>query len=156
MANKSISSMKNIQEVCSILRRKYYGDNATSKDYKDSFVINNAIQLFPIEARQTLMDEIITEKDKAEIKVSKSINFRSDCYEKLSNISKMLEIPEAEVLRRILYYSIESDNNSSSQQEMQLSSLKGKVALLKTQIEASMATLNEIMNEITVLEAKEV
>ena len=156
MANKSISSMKNIQEVCSILRRKYYGDSATSKDYKDSFVINNAIQLFPIEARQTLMDEIITEKDKAEIKVSKSINFRSDCYEKLSNISKMLEIPEAEVLRRILYYSIESDNNSSSQQEMQLSSLKGKVALLKTQIEASMATLNEIMNEITVLEAKEV
>lgn len=155
MANKSISAMKNVQEVCSILRSKYYGDSATAKDYKDSFVINNAIQVFPIEDRLVLMDARITEKDKAEIKVSKSINFRSDCYEKLSNISKMLEIPEAEVLRRILYYSLESDESVASQQEMQLSSLKGKVTLLKTQIEASMTTLNEIIKEIEQLEAKE-
>jgi|GEM_PF-5468245 len=155
MANKSISAMKNVQEVCSILRSKYYGDSATAKDYKDSFVINNAIQVFPIEDRLVLMDARITEKDKAEIKVSKSINFRSDCYEKLSNISKMLEIPEAEVLRRILYYSLESDESVAYQQEMQLSSLKGKVTLLKTQIEASMTTLNEIIKEIEQLEAKE-
>ncbi len=155
MANKSISAMKNVQEVCSILRSKYYGDSATAKDYKDSFVINNAIHVFPIEDRLVLMDARITEKDKAEIKVSKSINFRSDCYEKLSNISKMLEIPEAEVLRRILYYSLESDESVASQQEMQLSSLKGKVTLLKTQIEASMTTLNEIIKEIEQLEAKE-
>ena len=154
MANKSISSMRNIQDVCASLRRKYYGDNATARDYKDSFVINNAIQVFPIEERQALMEEMITEKDRAEIKVSKSVNFRSDCYEKISDMSKMLNIPEAEVLRRILYYSLERDNNSSllSQQEIQLSSLKAKVALLKTQIEDSKKTLEEIINEIARLE----
>ena len=154
MANKSVSAMKNIQDICSSLRSKYYGDNATAKDYKDSFVINNAIQIFPIDARQALMDERISEMDKAEVKVSKSINFRSDCYTKLTDISKMLEIPEAEVLRRILYYSLKSNDSGVSQQEIRLSSLKGKVALLKTQMEASMVTLNEIMNEIAQLEAK--
>lgn len=155
MANKSISAMKNIQEVCASLRSKYYGDSATAKDYKDSFVINNAVQVFPIEACQALMDDAITEKDKSDVKISKSINFRSDGYEKLSDISKMLGIPEAEVLRRILYYSMENDNSDSSKNEIRLTSLKGKVALLRTQMEASMVTLNKIMNEIAQLEAKE-
>ena len=90
MASKSVSAMKNIQDICSSLRSKYYGDSATAKDYKDSFVINNAIQIFPIDAMQALIDETISEKDKAEVKVSKSINFRSDCYTKLTGISKML------------------------------------------------------------------
>lgn len=157
MANKSMSAMKNIQEVCSRLRRKYYGDSATASDYKDSFVINNAVQVFPIEACQALMDDSISEKDKADVKISKSINFRTNCYAKLADISKMLEIPEAEALRRILYYSIsmENDTSNSSKNKILLSSLKGKVALLRTQIESSRLTLNEIVDEIAQLEEKE-
>lgn len=153
MANKSISAMKNISEVCSSLRSRYYGENAQPKDYKDSFVINNAVQLFPIETSKDLMDASITKKDKEDVKISKSINFRSDCYEKLSDISKMLEIPEAEVLRRILYYTLENNNSVTKQDKMKLSSLKGKVELLKTQIEACSETLSEIKDEIARLEA---
>lgn len=155
MANKSISAMKNIQEVCAILRKKYYGKNARSLDYKDSFIINTAVQNFPIEDRQALMDESITEEDNSDIKVTKSVNFRSDCLEKLQTISTMLGVPEAEVLRRILYYSLKSENKEVPQKKLQLSSLKSKVALLNTQIEICMKTLSDIENEIELLEAKE-
>ncbi len=157
MAIKSISAMRNIGEICSSLRERYYGSSASAKDYKDSFIVNNAIQIFPIDDCQALMDEVITALDKAEMKVSKSLNLRADCYIKVSDISEMLKIPEAEVIRRILYYSLMINDCSSMmpQQKMQLSLLKEKVVLLKAQFETSMATLNQIINEIAQLEVNE-
>ena len=152
--NKSISSMKNIQEVCSNLRSKFYGEAATVKDYKDSFVINHAVDSFTADP-SLLMSDSITDRDRSEAKISKSINFRSDCFEKLNTIAKVLQIPEAEVCRRILYYSLDTDEKKNTKNETQLSVLKGKVAILKTQIEASRNTLSEIMDEIAILESKE-
>ena len=152
--NKSISSMKNIQEVCSNLRSKFYGEAATVKDYKDSFVINHAVDSFTADP-SLLMSGSITDRDRSEAKISKSINFRSDCFEKLNTISKVLQIPEAEVCRRILYYSLDTYEKKNTKNEIELSVLKGKVAILKTQIEASRNTLSEIMDEIAILESKE-
>lgn len=149
--NKSISSMKNIKEVCANLRSKFYGEAATIKDFKDSYVINHAVDSFTADPAM-LMSDSITDRDKSDVKISKSINFRSDCFQKLTTISKVLQIPEAEVCRRILYYSLDTDDEKSTKNEIELSVLKGKVAILKTQMEACRNTLSEIMDEIAVLE----
>lgn len=153
--NKSISSMGNIQEICSNLRSKFFGEAATARDYKDSFVINHAVDMFTADPAM-LMSAQITDRDRSTAKTSKSITFRSDCFEKLTTISKILLIPEAEVCRRILYYSLDTDDKKNAKTEMELSVLKGKVAILTSQIEASRHTLSEIMDEIAVLEGKEV
>ena len=155
MASQSFSVMKNCQGICGILRGRYFGQGSSPKDYTDSYTINHAVDLFPVEARWALMDKWITEKDKADIKVSKSLNFRSDCYKKIVDIGKILEISPPEVLRRILYYSLEYHEGMTSEREFRLSSLKIKAALLKNQIEASLLSINEIMDEIARLEAKE-
>lgn len=152
--NKSMSAMKEIQEICSNLRSKFYGEAATVKDYKDSFVINHAVDTFTADPA-ILMSDSITARDSAGVKVSKSINFRSDCFSKLTVISQVLHIPEAEALRRILYYTLAKDDKKDLQNEIELSVLKGKVALLKAQIEACRHTLSEIMNEIAIIEGKE-
>lgn len=150
--NKSISVMKNVSEICSALRNKYFGEAASSKDYKDSFVINKSIENFN-GLPEMLMVESITFQDQGETKASKSINFRSDCYEKIITISKSLQLSESEVCRRILYYSLEIDNSEVvSPRDIQLSALKNKVILLKTQMENSMSILIDIMNEIALLE----
>lgn len=153
--NKSISFMGNAQEICANLRSKFYGEAATARDYKDSFVINHAVDTFTADPAM-LMSAHITDRDRSTVKTSKSITFRSDCFEKLTTISKILLIPEAEVCRRILYYSLDTDDKKNAKTEMELSVLKGKIAVLNSQIEASRHTLSEIMDEIAVLEGKEV
>ena len=44
--NKSISAQENVVEICSILRKKMFGENASAQDYKDSYIVNNAIEMF--------------------------------------------------------------------------------------------------------------
>lgn len=155
MSNKSMSVMKDIPDICSVLRSKYFGPGATSTDYKDSYVINNAIQVFPVDSCEDLLDESITEKDNEDTKISKSINFRQDCCKKLSDISKILLISEAETLRRILYYSIQKEDEDVSTNKLSLDQLKRKVCLLKSQLESVMESLNEMADEIAQLEARE-
>lgn len=149
---RSSSMMKDIQEVCSVLRKKYFGEAASQKDYKDSFVINKAIDAYKGRPNE-LMTQSISQKDQNEIKASKSINYRSDCYEKLSAIATALQISESEVCRRIIYYSLEEHHESKAMIESSV--LKEKVILLKKQMEESMKALNEVMLAITLLEDKE-
>lgn len=147
--NKSSSVMNNIKEVCAALRQKYFGETASPKDYKDSFVINKAIDSFR-GLPKDLMTESISQKDQSETKVSKSINYRTDCYEKLLTIATALGVPESEVCRRIIYYSLEehSDNKTT----IEIITLKEKVIYLKKQMEESMKALNEVMLAISLLE----
>lgn len=149
---RSSSVMKNSQDVCSALRKKYFGESASPKDYKDSFVINKAIDSFK-GLPEDLMTELISQKDQSVTKVSKSINYRSDCFERLSTIATALQIPESEVCRRIMYYSLEEHNGSEA--KIEISVLKEKVTFLKKKMEESMAALNEVMLAITLLENKE-
>ena len=149
---RSSSVMKNIQDVCSVLRQKYFGEAASQKDYKDSFVVNKAIDSVK-GLPEDLMTESISQKDQSEAKGSKSINYRSDCYEKLSTIAAALQISESEVCRRIMYYTLEEHNGSEA--VIEVSALKEKVIFLKKQMEKSMAALNEVMLAISLLENKQ-
>lgn len=143
--NKSCSVMKNVREICAELRGKFFGEFASAKDYKDSFIINKAIESFAADPNE-LMAEVISIKENAETKVSKSVNFRSDCYEKIITLSKILNIPETEVLRRILYhYTLEQRSPDHESDDIQLLALKNKVLLLKNELETSLHTLNDVL-----------
>ena len=111
---KSLSMMKDVGEVCEQLRRKMYGKDATAKDYKDSFIINNSIDNFSGNP-DNLMEGKISELDQSHTKASKSVNLRADCYEKLNTYSKILNIPESEVCRRLLYYVLEAGVANSAE-----------------------------------------
>ena len=152
--NKSVSMMQSISDVCDTLRYKFYGNGASPRDYKDSYIINAAIERFNTEEINDLMDEKISEKDRSENKTAKSINFRSDCYDKLCDIAKTLNLPESEALRRLLIYSLENNDISTHYQDFKLSSLKGKLTLLKKQVTQSLMTIDELTNEIERLESE--
>ena len=89
---KSLSMMNNVAEVCGQLRRKMYGKNATAKDFKDSYIINNCIDYY-CGKPEDLMKKEISELDQSQGKTSKSVNFRSDSYKKLNTYSKILNVP---------------------------------------------------------------
>ena len=150
---KSLSMMNNVAEVCGQLRRKMYGKNATAKDFKDSYIINNCIDYY-CGKPEDLMKKEISELDQSQGKTSKSVNFRSDSYKKLNAYSKILNVPESEVCRRLLYFMLEAQVDNSSDR-VQLTSLKSKVTLLQTQIEESMNTLAEIIAEIEMVEGRQ-
>lgn len=148
--NKSISAMKSIEDVCSFLRSKYCGRMASAKDYKDSYVINKAIELFA-EDPQLLMSEAISERDR-EAKISKSINFRSDCFGKITSLAKILCIPEAEVCRRILYFSIDKAPDKITVANAELASLRSKVAVLVAQLDLCQKAVKDLLKEISLME----
>ena len=100
------------------------------------------------------MKKEISELDQSQGKTSKSVNFRSDSYKKLNTYSKILNVPESEVCRRLLYFMLEAQVDNSSDR-VQLTSLKSKVTLLQTQIEESMNTLAEIIAEIEMVEGRQ-
>lgn len=149
---RSTSMMRDIPEVCCALRKKFFGEAASPKDYKDSYIVNEAIDSFK-GSPEDLMTPSISQKDQNEIKVSKSINFRSNSHEKLSAIATTLQISESEVCRRIIYYSLEEHQERKAMIETSI--LKEKVIHLKRQLEESMKALNEVMLAITLLEDEE-
>lgn len=150
MAN-SLSMINNVAEVCAKHRKRIYGADATSKDYKDSFVINSCIESFNSSPKELMRDDI-TSLDQSQGKTSKSVNFRSDCYEKIRTYSKSLNLPESEICRRILYYMLEAPTGNNTENNIQLAALRSKVMLLQTQIETSMQTLTAILKEIETIE----
>ena len=85
---KSLSMMNNVVEVCAKHRERMHGKDATSKDFKDSFIINNCIENFNGKP-EGLMGDDITKLDQSQGKISKSVNLRSDCYEKICTYSKL-------------------------------------------------------------------
>lgn len=153
---KSCSVMGNVNRICQELREVYFGEQATANDFKDSYVINQAIANFS-DSPTVLMEEDITSKEKqSEGRISKSINFRSNCYEKIKIYSKQIHISESETLRRLLYYSLKEKkaNQADTLNSAQITALKAKAELLKTQIEMSAAMMNDIMDAIAELESK--
>lgn len=102
--NKSLSAMSDIDRICAVLRDKFFG-KVTRKDYKDSFIVNEAIARFN-DSAEALMTESITAADNEKNKAAKSLNLRAEAVEKLVSYGSSLSITESEVLRRILIYSV--------------------------------------------------
>lgn len=153
---KVIPYNENLQKnVIPKLRISFYGVSSNAQEYKDSYVINEAIDRFKTEDVNELMDEKITEFESQEKKLSKTVNFRADCYLKLNSLSARLGISPAEACRRLLYYSAHNiekttPNNYSSPHE--LTQLKAKMLLLEAHVkilEKEISLTREVLSEIT-------
>lgn len=143
--------MKNFPEICSTLRTAYFGEDAIPTDYKDSFIVNQAIELFS-DCPDVLNSAYYTALDKIDTKLTKSLTLRQNCIEKLKTYSEILGISEAEVLRRILYFSVDESNKETTDTTINLSELKAEVVVLEKHLSAVMTTVETIKQKITKLE----
>lgn len=130
--NKSISAMSDIDRVCSVLREKFFGANATPSDYRDSFIVNEAISRFSASA-ESLMEGLISDADNEKNKAAKSLNLRSEVVDKIISYASVLAIPESEVVRRILYYSILKES-SPAEISLNLSQVRKEIVEIRKQL----------------------
>ncbi len=148
---KSLSVNRNISEICGMLRKEWFGD-VSSKDYRDSYIINTAIERFSHEA-EVLMHSTITEEDQKEPKISKSVSLRQFSDEKLRTLGQTLKINDSEVCRRILYFAIANVNQKEpTGNKKEITELKNRTRLALKQLREVEKTLNALLNEITVIE----
>ena len=154
--NKSVSMMNDVKEVCEELRPKFFGQNATLNEYRDSFVANAAVERFT-EDPDVLFTEAINEKEQNCVKAAKSINFRSDNYAKITEIANIYQKTEAEILRRILYYWVDfSYPDDPSIIIPELNSLRNRAKLLRKRIAECNEILDALLEEIGEVEGKAV
>lgn len=149
-------------EIIPKLRVLYYGTSATAQEYKDSFIINEAVDKFNTKYVDSLMSEDISEIESLEKPLVKTVNYRASSFFKISSISESLGISHAEACRRILYYSASNGaleetapNNNYSTHEHELTQLKAKLVLLQgymknlnKEFQRVQEVIDEISNEI--------
>lgn len=146
--------MKDLKVICAELRRRYFGEEASDKDYKDSYIINHAIEKF-VSSPEVLMDDSITILDRSDTKVTKTLTLRSDCAAKLSVLARVLHITEAEACRRILYLTLQDTGNKSDKntlKSLKVSEIKSNLMILQAQVNDCVVTLNTLLNEIEHIE----
>lgn len=151
--NKSISAMSDIERVCAVLRANYFGANATSSDFKDSYIVNEAISRFSASA-ESLMEGLISDADNEKNKAAKSLNLRSEVVDKIISYASVLAIPESEVVRRILYYSILKES-SPAEISLNLSQVRKELAEIRSQLQNSVRDVDRILvhlNSISISE----
>ena len=150
-------------EIIPKLRALYFGTSATAQEYKDSFVINEAVDRFNTKDVHSLMSEDISETEKLEKPLVKTVNYRASSFFKISSISESLEISHAEACRRVLYFSASNGaleeetapNNNYSTHGHELTQLKAKLVLLQgymknlnKEVQRVQEVIDEISNEI--------
>lgn len=146
--------MKDFKVICAELRCRYFGEEASDKDYKDSYIINHAIEKF-VSYPEVLMDDSITILDRSDTKVTKTLTLRSDCVAKLSALAGVLHITDAEACRRILYHTLQDTGDKSdknSLKSLKVSEVKANLLLLQAQVNGCIVTLNALLNEIEHIE----
>lgn len=147
--------------VLPALRAAFYGKAATPQEYKDSFVINEAVERFGEEA-VVLLDDRITGLESQEKTVSKTVNLRSTCYVVLANLANDLSITPAEACRRLLYYSYlnvndentEITNNTANAAQSKALSGANELSFLKAKVLELVEHINALEKEISA--AKEI
>lgn len=152
---KSVSVSSNFDgEVCPELRKKRFGAAATAKEYRASFVLNAVVDDYPGRP-EDLMAEAISSQDRSYTKVPKTLNFREKSWRKVSLIAARLKLPESEVLRRIVWWTLREDNGeagkAAAEGSAEIFTLQKKLALLQEQIAQADSTLKDIMLDITLL-----
>ena len=133
--NKSVSMMNDVKEICEELRPKFFGQNATLNEYRDSFVANAAVERFTEDP-----DVLFT-----------------DNYAKITEIANIYQKTEAEILRRILYYWVDfSYPDDPSIIIPELNSLRNRAKLLRKRIAECNEILDALLEEIDEVEGKAV
>lgn len=137
------------------LRKHFFGAGATSASYRDSFVICEAIDKFAGDVDDLLSEEV--EAKESGSRTAKSVTFRAETFEKVNNLAVLSDLSYAEVVRRILYYTLEqiSSNPDSEKTEYEraISALKTKILVVATALDDAMTALNSLVDEVEALES---
>lgn len=124
------------------LRKRFYGPNATAKEYRDSFVFSQAIDSFDGLPSQ-LYEFVNSEQD---LKNQRMVTIRQNTYAKLESFSKTLNCTIASVYRAIItYVATSTTTNVVSHSDLEL-----KVALLEKQLTDCQETLAQIKESIQI------
>lgn len=137
------------------LRKHFFGAGATSASYRDSFVICEAIDKFAGDVDDLLSEEV--EAKESGSRTAKSVTFRTETFEKVNNLAVLSDLSYAEVVRRILYYTLEqiSSNPDSEKTEYEraISALKTKILVVAAALDDAMTALNSLVDEVEALES---
>lgn len=137
------------------LRKHFFGAGATSASYRDSFVICEAIDKFAGDVDDLLSEEV--EAKESGSRTAKSVTFRAETFEKVNNLAVLSDLSYAEVVRRILYYTLEqiSSNPDSEKTEYEraISALKTKILVVAAALDDAMTALNSLVDEVEALES---
>ena len=122
------------------LRERFYGPQATAKEYRDSFVFSRAIDDFNGSPEQ--LSELI--RNEQDLKNQRMVTIRQNTYDKLESLSKTLNCTIASVYRAIVTYSATSTSTDANS----YSDLELKIALLEKQLADCQETLLQIKDSI--------
>lgn len=111
--NTSYSLQSNASDLLDKSRKKRYGERASAKDYRDSFILGNEILDFPINEVEKLLEYKVDDNDVS--KVAKSVTLKANAYERLVKISNLLGLSESETCRLIIYYSAKKKDDKNGE-----------------------------------------
>lgn len=125
--NTSYSLQINASDLLDISRKKNHGQLASTKEYRDSYILGNEILNFPLDK----VDDLLKHKDEDSNvqKIAKSVTLKANAYERLVKISNLLGLSESESCRLIIYYSAQNnernnENNIPKEIEEEIASLR--------------------------------
>lgn len=137
------------------LRKHFFGAGATSASYRDSFVICEAIDKFAGDVDDLLSEEV--EAKESGSRTAKSVTFRAETFEKVNNLAVLSDLSYAEVVRRILYYTLEqistNPDSEKTEYERAISALKTKILVVAAALDDAMTALNSLVDEVEALES---
>lgn len=147
---KVIAMTEGATKAIAKLRAAYFGAAASSQSYRDSYVVNCAINRFSVNNKDELLSDKFTEIDR-QPKSPKTITLQASAVDVLTTLQKMLEISDSETVRRILYYSeghIEELNSPVEKAYDNDDALKLKISVLEKQLLDAIQTLDQIKDYI--------
>ena len=150
---KVMAMPENITEICSKLRRNYFSSDS-ERDYKDSYIINRAIDDFSEELEELLSEEA-AKADKMP-KISKSITFRANTFARVETLAENSDLTYGEVVRRILFIAvkqIEEKKPEKSAVNPQIKALAEKISVVEKRLSDAMSALRELADEVAALKS---
>lgn len=150
---KVMAMPENITEICSKLRRNYFSSDS-ERDYKDSYIINRAIDDFSEELEELLSEEA-AKADKMP-KISKSITFRANTFARVETLAENSDLTYGEVVRRILFIAvkqIEEKKPEKSTVNPQIKALAEKISVVEKRLSDAMSALRELADEVEALKS---
>jgi len=155
---KVMQLSENVCEQLDVIRKGYFGGSASASEYRDSFILCEAVERFS-EDPAVLFSEEMAGSD-CEPRVAKSLTLRAEVFEKLSNLATITNLSYAEVTRRIILFTIEKIKKSSlensrenTEYERAISALKTKILVVAAALDDAMTALNSLVDEVEALEA---
>lgn len=130
------------------LRVAYFGENATAKTHRDSYIISIVILRFNADNKGDLLSNELAELDN-QVKTSKTISLQLSADEVVSGLQTILGLSESELIRRIVYYTamhIEELKTPSERAFDDLDAIRLKISVLEKQLHNAIQTLKEFKN----------